>query len=299
MRGMAVIEVRKAIEADCKYYIDIHCPEARAMSREERLRRCGYWADYDACVFYLGLYRRLSGEVFTALVDDDIVGEIELLPHDDCLLGPRAYINVLWVKESKRGIGVGTSLVREAVRWAQRKGYKYLDTIPEEQSIGFYSKMEFRRLALQVKALKQLKKTVASVDYEFMELSAGDTPTGMKLITGVYRPGLFTWCSAWKDKYLPPRIDPLAYRLIIEDKSFIVLLDYYSEGKVSLVSWALEKPSPDLFKKILLVSESLAVNAGISEIFVQTWKEYEDTLTSLGYKMIGETVWLSKNISRE
>jgi len=213
VRGMAVIEVRKAIEADCKYYIDIHCPEARAMSREERLRRCGYWADYDACVFYLGLYRRLSGEVFTALVDDDIVGEIELLPHDNCLLGPRAYINVLWVKESKRGIGVGTSLVREAVRWAQRKGYKYLDTIPEEQSIGFYSKMEFRRLALQVKALKQLKKTVASVDYEFMELSAGDTPTGMKLITGVYRPDLFTWCSAWKDKYLPPF--PLSVSLYI------------------------------------------------------------------------------------
>jgi len=291
-----VIEVRRAVESDCKHYIDVYCPEAKTMPREERLRHCGWWADYEACVFYLHLYRRLRGEVFTALIDGEVAGDIEVLPHDDCLLGPRAYINVLWVKENRRGMGIGTSLVLEAIRWTREKGYEYLDTIPEELSIGFYSKLGFKRLALQVKALKRPETAAASVDYEYRELGMDEAPLGMKLVAGVYRPGLFTWYSAWEDYYIPPQIDPLAYRLTVDGRPFVALLDYYGENKASMVLWALEKPSLDLFGKAVLASESLAVSAGVEEVFIQTWKEYERVLTSLKYRIAGETVWLSKNL---
>jgi len=54
-----MIEVRKANNDDCRYYIDIHCPEAKTLPRSKRLGVCGWWADYDVCVFYLKLYRRL------------------------------------------------------------------------------------------------------------------------------------------------------------------------------------------------------------------------------------------------
>jgi len=40
--------------------VEIHCPEAKDMRKEERLRDCGWWADYEACTFYLRLYRRLG-----------------------------------------------------------------------------------------------------------------------------------------------------------------------------------------------------------------------------------------------
>ncbi len=294
-----MIIVRKAINDDCEYYIDIHCPEAKNLPRSERLRVCGWWADYDACVFYLKLYRRLGGEVFTALVNGEVAGEIELLPHDDCLLGPRAYINVLWVKKGRRGKGIGTRLVYEATKWAKLKGYKRLDTIPERNSIGFYSKLGFTPIALQIKAIKKLEYTIpVNVNYRLRELKVDEPSLNMKLVTGTYRPGLFTWYSAWEDKYTPPQINPLAYKLEVENEYFIILLDYYSEEEASLILWSTIEPSPTVLEKVVLLSEKLAIGAGINKLFIQTWAKYKSLLKRLGYKIIDEDIiWLSKSTS--
>ncbi len=298
--GLSVIEVRKAVDNDCRYYVDVHCPEVKALPRDERLRVCGWWADYDACVFYLNLYRRLGGEVFTALINGEVVGEIELLPHDDCLLGPRAYINVLWVKEGERGKGIGTKLVNQGVKWARFRGYKYLDTIPEKESVGFYSKLGFKHIAFQIKAIKKLKPLHYSIDYRFNELNVNEPPLNMKLVIGTYRPGLFTWYSAWEDKYLPPQTSPLAYELVVEGKPIVTLLDYYRENETSLIIWSIETLNDELLRKAILVSEQLAIKAGIAKIFIQTWNIYEDLLRRLGYKIVdNDIIRLSKNIEKD
>jgi len=295
-----VIEIREANDDDCRYYVEIHCPEVKALPRNERLRVCGWWADHDACVFYLKLYRRLRGEVFTALFNGEVVGEIELLPHDDCLLGPRAYINVLWVKESKRGKGVGTKLVNQGIKWARFRGYRYLDTIPEKGSVGFYSKLGFKYIDSQIKAVKKLKPLLHNIDYEFRKLNVGEPPLGMTLVIGTYRPGLFTWYSAWEDKYLPPQTSPLAYELMIEGKHIVTLLDYYRENEASLILWSVEIPDNELLRKTILISEQLAVKAGIAKIFIQTWNRYENILKYLGYKIIDYNVtWLSKSVEKD
>lgn len=294
-----MIEIREAVNDDCRYYIEIHCPEVKALPRSERLRICGWWAYYDACIFYLKLYRRLGGEVFTALLDGDVVGEIELLPHDDCLLGPRAYINVLWVKKSRRGRGIGTKLVDRGIKWAMSRGYRYLDTIPEKESIGFYSKLKFKHVNSQVKAIKELKPPNHNIDYEFKELNVNEPPLGMKLVTGTYRPGLFTWYSAWEDKYLPPQTSPLAYELVIKEKHVVVLLDYYRENEASLISWFMEVPDNELLRKAIMISEQLAIKSDITKIFIQTWSKYEDLLKRLGYKVIDrDIIWLNKDIEK-
>jgi len=291
-----LVEVRRALEADCRRYVEIHCPEARDMRKEERLRHCGWWADYEACTFYLRLYRRLGGEVFTALIDDGVVGEVELLPHDDCLLGPRGYINVLWVKESMRGRGVGKSLVKTAVRWAGEMGYGHIDVIPEEGSEGFYFKLGFQCLTQQVKALKEPSSAPANIPCPFEELSSGEAPVGMKLIAGTYRPGLFTWHTAWEDPYLPPRLPPQAYRLTIGGLTFKILLDYYVEDKASLAMWCSEAPSLASFKEAIIASEALASRANVKTLFVQVWEQYWAALDDLKYRAVGKVMWLSKEV---
>jgi len=37
-----VVEVQRAVESDCMYYVDVHCSEARGMGGGERLRYCDY-----------------------------------------------------------------------------------------------------------------------------------------------------------------------------------------------------------------------------------------------------------------
>lgn len=160
------------------------------------------------------------------------------------MLGPRAYINVLWVKKNKRRRGIGTKLVHEAIKWAKLKGYKYLDTIPEKNSIGFYIKLKFEQISSQVKAIKKLKcPPLPNIDYELRELKVGELLLNMKLVTGTYRPGLFIWYSAWEDGYLPPQEEPLAYKLVMEGNIFTILLDYYGENEVSLILWSTIKPT--------------------------------------------------------
>ncbi len=292
-----MMEVRKAVSDDCRCYIEVHCPEVKALPRNERLRVCGWWADYDACVSYLKLYRRLGGEVFTALLGGEVTGDIELLPHDDCLLGPRAYINVLWVKESRRGLGVGARLVNQGVKWAMLRGYRYLDTIPEKESVGFYSKLGFKHIGSQIKAVRKPKPLLLNADYGFREINVDEPPLGMKLITGTYRPGLFTWYSAWEDKYLPPQISPLAFELMIKENRVIILLDYYKENEASLVLWSSKMPDNELIRNAILISEQLAVEASIAKIFVQTWSRYEGLLRGLGYEIIDrDTIWLNKSV---
>ncbi len=41
VQGLAVIKVRRSIGNDCIHYIDVYCPEAKTMTREERLKLCG------------------------------------------------------------------------------------------------------------------------------------------------------------------------------------------------------------------------------------------------------------------
>lgn len=222
-------------------------------------------------MFHLRLYRRLGGEVFTALMNDEVVGNIELLPHEDCLLGPRAYINVLWVKEGRRRAGVGRMLVREAIEWARLKGYRYLDTIPERDSIGFYTRLGFKPKASQIKAIKEIRgsRTHEIPNSDVRKIDVADEPSpGMVSVTGTYRPGLFTWHSAWEEICIPPRKKPEAYKLMLNGEKLIIMLHYYSGNSASLILWTEKEPNDHLLKNTISISEHLASEAGITKVFV-------------------------------
>ncbi|BES81624.1 GNAT family N-acetyltransferase [Pyrodictium abyssi] len=288
------VVVREADRGDCSGLLDVHCPWARGLPRGERLRRCGWWADREACEFYLGLYRRLGGEVLVAVAGGTVAGEAELLPHDDCLLGPSVYINVLWVRGDMRRRGVGRRLVEAAAEWAQGRGYSRLDVIPEDGSEGFYAKMGFTRRVEQVKAVKPLERGSGGATSHARSLGLQEAPEGMALVAGVYRPGLYTWYTAWLDTYTRAW-RPQAYQLGLDGEP-VVLLDPFSEGRASIIAWTRGRPDPGLLETVLAAAEELAVAAGVWEVFVQTWEWYEPVLARREYRVIDKAPWLSRRL---
>ncbi len=130
----------------------------------------------------------MGGEVFVAVSRGEVVGEVEVLPYEDCALGPRAYINILYVKKDWRGRGVSRRLVLKTIEWARERGFEFLDVIPERGVEEFYKKLGFKTVNTQFKFLKKLSAgRPTSVLIE--AVSPMEYPKGFRHIIGVYRPG--------------------------------------------------------------------------------------------------------------
>ncbi|GEM_PF-3071055 len=292
--------VRPAEESDCAYFIDIHCPQLKGLPRRERLARCGWWGDEEACAFLLRLYRGLGGEVFVAELYGEVIGEVEVLPHDDCLLGPRAYVNVLWVKEGSRGKGVGRALITAAAEWARSKGYGRLDVIPEEQSVAFYRKLGFKVVATQCKAEKRIvRRGVPPTLKCCEEIHAHNTPSDKVLVTGTYRPGLFTWFAAWFDTHTRHR-PPTAYEVkhpTLRGGTWVALLDWFHKGRASLTAYTQEEPTHHEFKGLAETATQIALTTGVEDLFIQTWEKYAPALREAEYAILKTNIpWMSLRI---
>jgi len=291
------ILVRPAEENDCAHFIDIHCPELKGLPRRERLARCGWWGDEEACAFLLRLYRGLGGEVLVAELYGDVIGEAEVLPHNDCLLGPRAYLNVLWIRKDSRRKGVGRALIAAAAGWARSRGYKKLDTIPEERSVTFYKKLGFKLVATQCKAEKRLvRRGVIPKPNCCEEIHAHDTPSGKILVAGTYRPGLFTWFTAWFDTYTRHR-PPTAYEVkypTLKEGTWVALMDWFHKGRASLIAFTQSEPTTHEFKTLVETATQIALNIGVEDLFIQTWGKYAPALKEAGYAILKTNIpWMS------
>ncbi len=292
--------VRPAEVSDCTYFIDIHCPELKGLPRRERLARCGWWGDEEACSFLLRLYRGLGGEVFVAELYGEVIGEVEVLPHDDCLLGPRAYVNVLWVRGDARGKGVGRALIVAASEWAKGKGYERLDTIPEEWSVTFYRKLGFRLVATQCKAEKRLvRRGVIPSLKGCEEVRAQDTPSGKTLVAGTYRPGLFSWFVAWFDTYTRYR-PPTAYEVkypSLKGGAWVALMDWFHKGRASLIAFTQGEPGIGEFRTLVETATQIALTTEVEDLFIQTWEKYVPALKEAGYAILKTNIpWMSLRV---
>ncbi len=294
------MRVRPAELSDCAYFTDIHCPELKGLPRRERLARCGWWGDEEACAFLLRLCRGLGGEVFVAELHGEVVGEVEALPHDDCLLGPRAYVNVLWVRGDARGRGVGRALIAAASEWAQGRGYERLDTLPEEWSVTFYRKLGFKVVATQCKAGRRLVRRGVIPNLKGCEEAyAWNAPSRQTLVAGTYRPGLFSWFVAWFDTYTRYR-PPTAYEVkhpSLRGGAWVALMDWYSRGKASLIAFAQGVPGVGEFKSLVEAVTSIALIAGVEDLFIQTWERYVPALREAGYTILKTGIpWVSLRV---
>jgi len=293
--------VRPAELSDCVHFIDIHCPELKGLPKRERLGRCGWWGDEEACAFLLRLYRGLGGEVFVAELNGEMVGEVEVLPHDDCLLDPRAYVNVLWVRKGFRGRGVGRALISAASGWARSEGYERLDTIPEEGSVTFYRKLGFKVVATQCKAEKRLVRKGVIPDLKCCEdVRAQDAPSGKTLVAGTYRPGLFSWFVAWFDTHTRYRT-PVAYEVrcpSLEGGAWVALMDWFCRGRASLIAFTQGEPRVREFRSMVEVATQIALTTGVEDLFIQTWGKYVPALREAGYAVLKTNIpWMSLRIA--
>ncbi len=84
--------------------------------------------------------------VLVAETSDEIVGVLHLVFYLDILQGSlNSHVNFLLVKEGRRGKGIGSSLLDDAVRKARKRGAieMHVDTIFEDAA-KFYKKYGFK-----------------------------------------------------------------------------------------------------------------------------------------------------------
>ncbi len=108
-------------------------PRLRAIAETSK----GHWG-YDAArVRAWAASLDLSREIWVAEVEDEIVAWAALLPPRDGV----CELDDLWVEPRAMGLGLGTSLFRQAVERARALGARALRWEAEPHAVGFYERM--------------------------------------------------------------------------------------------------------------------------------------------------------------
>ncbi len=165
------ILVRKASLEDVKGIVEVYCSgvekwfkqvkgqkvETRYedLSIAERWSHGGPWMSIETCAIHLN-YVLSSGQYpLVAIMDDKIVGELELyIGYEKGLLGRHGFIDVLEVHHNYRRRGVGRALVEKAVEIARERGCETIAVWPDPGAVGFYEKVGVNEIAYRVKYVK-------------------------------------------------------------------------------------------------------------------------------------------------
>ncbi|MBI3947357.1 MAG: GNAT family N-acetyltransferase [Armatimonadetes bacterium] len=102
-----------------------------------------YWATVDDVRFQFEVLSRIGGQVLVALCGERVVGHCEFIPtHEPPPYGYWGYLEALEVHRGFQRRGIGTALVREAIRRCSELGCAWFGTSPDdERSEGLYRKV--------------------------------------------------------------------------------------------------------------------------------------------------------------
>ncbi|OYT39357.1 MAG: GNAT family N-acetyltransferase [Desulfurococcales archaeon ex4484_58] len=163
--------IRKASLEDVWGIVDVYCSGVEKwyrlvggrkvessyeeLSIVERWSHGGPWMSVESCAVHLNYVLVNDQYPLVAVVDDKIVGELELyIGYGDELLGRHGYIDVLEVHRSYRRRGIGRALVEKAVEIAGDNGCETVAVWPDPNAIGFYEKIGLDKIAYRVKYVK-------------------------------------------------------------------------------------------------------------------------------------------------
>jgi GNAT superfamily N-acetyltransferase len=104
---------------------------------------------------------RPGGAVLVAEDEGEVVGWIHVFGNHTIETEPFALIMGLVVDETRRGRGIGASLVEAATEWATGQGYRAIrvrSNVVRERAHSFYERLGFARVKSQVVFVKQLDR---------------------------------------------------------------------------------------------------------------------------------------------
>jgi len=151
------VDIRLASLNDVKGITEVHCSDVKVwrkrindkwcpasyeeLSIEERFMHGGPWMSVETCAIYLNYLLIAKQYPLVAVLDDKIVGELELfIGEERGVLGKTAFIDILVVHNDYRRRGIGRRLVQRAEEMAVENNCDTLSVWPEENAIPFYNK---------------------------------------------------------------------------------------------------------------------------------------------------------------
>jgi N-acetylglutamate synthase-like GNAT family acetyltransferase len=279
--------------------ISIHCPKWREMPFSMRMRDCGYWGDPEVFSWYVDALLSVDGRILIALRDDNLIGEAEIVPERlKCPVGDHAYLQMVWVKEGERGVGVGRRLVEECSKLARGMGFYSLDTIPYDEAIPFFESLGFSEIESQV--LMEARTRPAPEQPKIEEIGRRELPVAVQMLAGQTRPSSLLWELLWGREAvgLPP---PKVFKVRVGLWEFVLGLfrPTADDNYLYALIWGPERASLGQIFDSAEMALSIAYDMGATKVRIQTWRKYRGAFEAAGFEAIKRIKWMRMKIKED
>ncbi len=232
---------------------DVNMTVFRNTSMAERWQKGGAWMSPETCAIHLNALLLGGHTPLVAVKTGRVVGETELFIGDDARIGGKtANISVLYTHRQNRGQGLGSALLKEAIRRVKALGCQYVSVFnPSPDAEPLY-----RRFGM-VEELVQQQVLLHCQDAKLNDTSFTQTPlpnhdklAGIPLQIGYFQSSLQCWqqlqWSLAPGTYALPLI-PVSGQMVVslERCSHSALLCFRPLGagdQAQVYLWSRERP---------------------------------------------------------
>ena len=224
-----------------------------------------WWKDKETSKFRYDLVAEANGKVFVAVLDDEVIGHIELiLPLDKT---ESVYLVRLEIHDEYRRRKFGIELVRFSAIIMKNLGYESYVTWPNpDKSKGLYKKVGLKEIKenpeLTIDILKKEKVSVEKVKV----LEPDELPENFKIVVGCPWAGNYIWQKAFKTarKGFLDYEGPYVHQVKRGNTRAVILLD----GNGIYIYLPQEEEKAELIKDLLIYASNLAFESGINNLKV-------------------------------
>ena len=223
-----------------------------------------WWTEKESSRFRYDLIEQVNGKVFVAMLDDEVIGHIELVIPDQ--KSDPVYLVRLEIHDDYRRRKFGIELVRFSAIIMKNLGYESYVTWPNpDKSKGLYKKVGLKEIRenpeLTVNVLKEQAVEVEKVK----ELEIHEQPMDLKIVIGCPWAANYTWLKAFRaaeNNFLDYQ-GPYVHQVKKDDTVGVVLID--GNGLYIYLPEDKEKDT-ELIKDFLVYASNLAFQEEISNL---------------------------------
>ncbi|MGM0501398.1 MAG: GNAT family N-acetyltransferase [Bacillota bacterium] len=223
-----------------------------------------WWKEKETSQFRYDLIEKVNGKMFVAMLDDEVIGHIELVLPDN--KADPVYLVRLEIHDDYRRRKFGIELVRFSAIMMKNLGYASYVTWPNpDKSKGLYKKVGLKEIEenpeLTVEVLQEQEVEVQKVQ----ELEIHQQPTDLKIVIGCPWAPDYTWLKAFEtaEKGFIDYQGPYVHQVEVDNTTGVVLID----GNGLYIYLPEEKTTDtELIKKLLIYASNLALQAEIENL---------------------------------
>mgnify|MGYP006276012669 CR=1 FL=1 len=223
-----------------------------------------WWKEKETSKFRYDLVEEANGKVFVAILDDEVIGHIELiLPPDK---SDSVYLIRLEIHDEYRRRKFGIELVRFSAIMMKNLGYESYVTWPNpDKSKGLYKKVGLKEIKENPElTIDVLAKESVGVE-KLEELEFDQQPEGFEIVVGCPWAEDYIWQKAFKtaEKEFLNYQGPYVHRVKRDDVTAVVLVD--GNGLYIYLPQDEEKDAA-VIKDLLIYASNLAFEEGINNL---------------------------------